>query len=119
MGLILFEKYEIRKSKKQKTEFIEWIKKQDFYDKLVRNRLNDIQKGYTTTGIHRDDFMIYINNRPVSIFGSQGQQRTTILTLKLCELKIVKEEIDAIIQSGKEAIEKTRCALLIELVYGV
>ncbi len=37
--------------------------------------------------------MIYINKRPVSIYGSQGQQRTSVLTLKLTELEIVKEEI--------------------------
>ena len=49
---------------------------------------------YTATGVHRDDFIIYINGKPVSIFGSQGQQRTAILTLKLCELDIVKEEIN-------------------------
>ena len=67
--------------------------KESFLENLKKSRIIDIKKGFTATGIHRDDFMIYINNRPVSIFGSQGQQRTAILTLKLCELKIVKEEI--------------------------
>ena len=67
--------------------------KDDFLENLKKSRVIDIKRGFTATGIHRDDFMIYINNRPVSIFGSQGQQRTAILTLKLCELKIVKEEI--------------------------
>jgi len=69
------------------------ITKKDFYDKLLKNRLNDIQKGYTTTGIHRDDFMIYINEMPVNVYGSQGQQRTSILALKLAELQIVHDEI--------------------------
>ena len=67
--------------------------KESFLENLKKSRNVDIKRGFTATGIHRDDFMIYINSRPVSIFGSQGQQRTTILTLKLCELKIVKEEI--------------------------
>ena len=67
--------------------------KNSFLENLKKSRAMDIKRGFTATGIHRDDFMIYINNRPVSIFGSQGQQRTSILTLKLCELKIVKEEI--------------------------
>lgn len=66
--------------------------KNSFLENLKKSHTVDIKRGFTATGIHRDDFMIYINNRPVSIFGSQGQQRTTILTLKLCELKIVKEE---------------------------
>lgn len=64
-----------------------------FLENLKKSRVIDIKRGYTATGIHRDDFIIYINNRQVSIFGSQGQQRTAILTLKLCELNIVKEEI--------------------------
>ena len=67
--------------------------KESFLENLKKSRAVDIKRGFTATGVHRDDFMIYINSRPVSIFGSQGQQRTTILTLKLCELKIVKEEI--------------------------
>ena len=67
--------------------------KESFLENLKKSRAVDIKRGFTATGVHRDDFMIYINNRPVSIFGSQGQQRTAILTLKLCELKIVKEEI--------------------------
>lgn len=67
--------------------------KNSFLENLKKARAVDIKRGYTATGVHRDDFMIYINGRPVSIFGSQGQQRTAILTLKLCELKIVKEEI--------------------------
>lgn len=64
-----------------------------FLENLKKSREVDIKRGFTATGVHRDDFMIYINNRQASIFGSQGQQRTAILTLKLCELEIVKEEL--------------------------
>ena len=52
----------------------------------------DIQKGYTNVGIHKDDIIFYINNKPVSVFGSQGQQRSVILSLKLSELQIVFDE---------------------------
>ena len=38
--------------------------------------------------------MIFINNKPIDIYGSQGQHRTAILSLKLSELNIVKEEIE-------------------------
>ncbi len=67
--------------------------KMGFLNNLKRSREIDLKRGFTSTGIHRDDFMIYINKKIVSIYGSQGQQRTTTLTLKLCELKIVTEEI--------------------------
>ena len=65
-----------------------------FLENLKKTRMLDIRRGYTATGIHRDDFIVYINERPVSIFGSQGQQRTIVLTLKLCELQIIKDEIN-------------------------
>ncbi len=67
--------------------------KQEFLQNLKQNRALDLSRGYTSIGIHRDDFLIYINKKVVSVYGSQGQQRTTTLTLKLCELRIVSEEI--------------------------
>lgn len=67
--------------------------KQGFLNNLKKSRKIDLLRGYTSTGIHRDDFIIYINKKIVSIYGSQGQQRTATLTLKLCELKIIEDEI--------------------------
>ncbi len=64
-----------------------------FKNKLKNSRKNDIQKGYTTVGIHRDDFIIYINKKELSIYGSQGQYRTAILSLKLSELYTIYDEI--------------------------
>ena len=43
-------------------------------------------------GIQRDDLLIYINDKEVSKFGSQGQKRTALLTLKLANFEILKEE---------------------------
>ena len=60
---------------------------------MKKNQKSDIQKGYTSVGIHRDDFEIYINKSPVSIYGSQGQKRTTIISLKLAEAEVIYEEI--------------------------
>jgi len=67
--------------------------KEKYLSDLKERRKLDIIKGYTTKGIHRDDFTIYINGKDVSIYGSQGQNRTTILSLKLSELKVVYDEI--------------------------
>lgn len=65
------------------------------YLKELRNKRNlDIQKGYTNIGIHRDDFEIYINNKNISIYGSQGQQRSSIISLKLAEAETIYEEIE-------------------------
>ena len=67
--------------------------KEKYLELLKQRRKLDIIKGYTTKGIHRDDFNIYINKKELGIYGSQGQHRTAILSLKLSELNIVKDEI--------------------------
>ena len=71
----------------------ECVSKEKYLDLLKQRRKLDIIKGYTTKGIHRDDFNIYINKKELGIYGSQGQHRTAILSLKLAELNIVKDEI--------------------------
>lgn len=67
--------------------------KEKYIEELRKSWDMDIKKGYTTKGIHRDDFYIYINKKLVNIYGSQGQNRTVILSLKLAELEIVYDEI--------------------------
>ncbi len=63
------------------------------YNSLTKTRLNDINKGYTSIGIHRDDYIISINSLDVSIYGSQGQKKSSIISLKLSELKVIEEVI--------------------------
>ena len=67
--------------------------KNEYLNVLKSRRKLDIIKGFTTKGIHRDDFTVNINNKPVNIYGSQGQNRTVILSLKLAELNVVYDEI--------------------------
>lgn len=52
----------------------------------------DLALGYTTFGVHNDDFLIKVNGQDLRKTGSQGQQRTATLALKLAELEILKEE---------------------------
>ncbi|MDD4815752.1 MAG: DNA replication/repair protein RecF [Clostridia bacterium] len=61
--------------------------------KELSNSLNkDIKLGFTNIGPHRDDIKIFVNKIDIKTFGSQGQQRTVALSLKLAELEIMKEE---------------------------
>ena len=69
------------------------IDKNKYLNILKDNRKTDVKKGYTTKGIHRDDFMVYLNDVLVNIYGSQGQHRTAVLSLKLSELEIIYEEV--------------------------
>lgn len=59
--------------------------------KLFENREKDLKLKYTTIGPHRDDLKILLNDLDVKTFGSQGQQRTALLSIKLAELEIFKE----------------------------
>ncbi len=67
--------------------------KENYLKLLKARRKLDIIKGFTTKGIHRDDFMIYINNELVNIYGSQGQNRTVVLSLKIAEMQVIYDEI--------------------------
>lgn len=58
---------------------------------LKKSRQKDIDRHTTSVGPHRDDFYIAINGVDTRSFGSQGQQRTSILTIKFSSLKIIKE----------------------------
>ena len=77
-----------------KLEYITECKEKNEYLKLLKQRRKlDIIKGFTTIGIHRDDFMIYLNNKEINIYGSQGQNRTAMLSLKIAELQVINDEI--------------------------
>lgn len=75
-------------------KYITECKNKENYLKLLKERRKlDIIKGFTTKGVHRDDFVIYINKKEINIYGSQGQNRTAMLSLKLAELQVINDEI--------------------------
>lgn len=59
---------------------------------LYNARGEDIRRGYTTRGPHRDDVGILLDGLDVRTFGSQGQQRTAALSMKLSELALMRSE---------------------------
>lgn len=65
--------------------------KENFYTLLEKNRSKDCDRGITSIGPHRDDFFVYINDIDTKSYGSQGQQRTAVLTMKFSSLEIIKE----------------------------
>lgn len=63
------------------------------YSLLLKNNIDvDLSKGMTTVGPHRDDLGVYINGVDTRNYGSQGQQRTSALSLKLAEIELIKAE---------------------------
>jgi len=64
----------------------------NFKDKLKSGRNSDIYQKTTLTGPQRDDITFYINKNDVRKYGSQGQQRSTALSLKLSEIELFKKK---------------------------
>ena len=81
-------------SEEIKINYISDFKNKEEYIRKLNEKLNkDIERGYTSTGIHKDDFEVYINGKNINLYGSQGQFRTAILSLKLSELYVIYDEI--------------------------
>ncbi len=58
---------------------------------LARSRKSDVRRGITGHGPHRDDFEVLIDGKPARQFGSQGQQKSAALALKLAEMGLIRQ----------------------------
>ncbi|MDF9799861.1 DNA replication and repair protein RecF [Catalinimonas alkaloidigena] len=64
-----------------------------FKKQFYKNYRRDLLAQRTTQGIHKDDFLFEINGFPVKKYGSQGQQKSFVISLKLSQFDIIKEEV--------------------------
>ena len=64
------------------------------YKQFYHHRDRDIYNGSASLGPHRDDLEFYINGKDARKYGSQGQQRTIALSLKLAEIRIARQLLD-------------------------
>lgn len=62
-----------------------------FLDRLLRSRQDDLFRGSSSQGPHRDDLAISLNGEEARLFASQGQQRSLVLALKIAELMVLTE----------------------------
>ncbi|GEL76319.1 DNA replication/repair protein RecF [Tenuibacillus multivorans] len=76
-------------SEAMNSEKIRMVYEQHF--KNIENK--EIDRGTTLIGPHRDDLVFTVNDKNVQTYGSQGQQRTTALSLKLAEIELIYEEV--------------------------
>ncbi len=67
---------------------------EELYKLLEQNRQRDIKYKSTSVGPHKDDILFFNGNKNIRIYGSQGQQRTASLSLKLAEIELVKALIN-------------------------
>lgn len=64
-----------------------------YYEKFSKIKEKEIDRGITLAGPHRDDMQFFVNDKDVQVYGSQGQQRTTALSIKLAEIELIKSEV--------------------------
>ncbi|MDG5789399.1 DNA replication/repair protein RecF [Evansella sp. AB-P1] len=62
-------------------------------DEFQRLQERELHRGTTLIGPHRDDLQFLVNDRDIHTFGSQGQQRTTALSIKLAEIELIYEKV--------------------------
>lgn len=64
-----------------------------YQNKFEEIKEKEIERGTTLIGPHRDDLIFYVNDKNVQVYGSQGQQRTTALSVKLAEIELIYNEM--------------------------
>lgn len=69
------------------------VGKEEFGQKLAMNLDRDLVLKATGNGPHRDDISFFVGDKNLRLFGSQGQQRTAALSLKLAEIELVRKKI--------------------------
>ena len=87
----------------ESAEKVQIVYQSDLFEKdtqtlLVENITKDKMLQYTSVGIHKDDLSFEIEGHPVKKFGSQGQQKSFLIALKLAQFEFVKN------QSGEKPI---------------
>lgn len=97
---------------------------EEFLKKSLQERLErDLILGYTTIGPHRDDLKITLNDEDIKVFGSQGQQRTAALALKIAELEIFKARFDEypvlILDDALSELDEGRQKKLLKRIEGI
>ena len=78
---------------------------------------------YTTVGPHRDDMQFFINGQEVKVYGSQGQKRTSALSLKMAEIEIVEKTIGEkpilLLDDVLSELDRNRQNYLLENIKGI
>lgn len=96
---------------------------EEYEQKMTKNIDKDIIFGNTSIGVHKDDIGFYINKKNIKKYGSQGQQRTAVLSTKLALIKIIKERKNTnpilLLDDVLSELDKTRQQYLIQNIQNV
>ncbi|ARJ72039.1 DNA replication/repair protein RecF [Latilactobacillus sakei] len=88
---VLTFKYQSQIPEEQLDQSVEELYQQ-FQTLYEKQQTREVEQGTTLIGPHRDDVQFLVNDKDVQAFGSQGQQRTTALSVKLAEIDLMKAQ---------------------------
>lgn len=87
---------------------------------LTRSRGNDVARGGTSVGPHRDDLAVEVDGREARLYGSQGQQRTSVISIKLATLEVSRQELGVppllLLDDILSDLDERRRAFLVDVV---
>jgi DNA replication and repair protein RecF len=93
-----------------------------FMEALEKSRDNEIARGYTLVGPHVDDFRFLVDGRDIRQFGSEGEQRTSVLSLRCAEAAAMEEKLGkapiVLLDDVFAELDDARGAALISLISG-
>jgi DNA replication and repair protein RecF len=119
----VFQKYYDDLSDNKETvglEFKSHLLEGDFLIQLKAAERQDHRKQYTTIGIHKDDLIFTINGHPVKKFGSQGQQKSYLIALKLAQFEWLTTHLNVkpvmLLDDIFDKLDNKRVGRLMELV---
>lgn len=93
----------------------------ELLDALERGRAADAARGGTGVGPHRDDFTVTIDGREARLFGSQGQQRTAVVAIKMATLEVARDELGVpplfLLDDILSDLDESRRAILVQRTF--
>ncbi len=92
----------------------------EFTKLLLQNRQKDRMAQFTTTGIHKDNLVFLLKNQPLKKFGSQGQQKSYVIALKLAQYQFIKTKKNSdpvlLFDDIFDKLDPDRVSMLINMV---
>lgn len=101
-------------------EYVSHLESGDFGEKLLNSLQKDKILGYTSVGSHKDDFNFSLEGKPIKRFGSQGQQKTYIISLKFAQFDYIKSKTNLapilLLDDIFDKLDKKRVKVITKLV---
>ncbi len=98
------------------------LMKESFLDQIRNSLPEDLRKLFSTVGVHKDDLVFQISGRPIKKFGSQGQQKSFLIALKLAQLEFLKNTVGInpilLLDDVFDKLDEERVSHILEMVNG-